>query len=1204
MNRVFHSYQIRSLSKDRQSIDKKEKSAIIFYADAKLCKKPESFWEKSLFALPISYKIVFESFMPIVVHSSDDLSVLASTLLQLIHTESVEQKGLHSPVIVIPNLTMETWLSLEFAKSAEVTASIRFLFFEKAISELFIRKFKSTEDSWKEFLQPREIQLFIYSFLIAHPDLVQKYESLNRYLLPEGREKADPVRIFDLAARISKYFKDYELHRQDWIRNWLGKDYEILKLSEEELRESEATKSETFFLEKEIYSQVTAFLGSKGRETLLQSAMKVFGSKDRTNLPDAKNPQENFYIFGLSQFAPAYIAMFRNRFPELNVHVFQFGFPGLDHAEDSGFKRTTCRSWSQPFLVVQKNWKLAGAHFIKYTPDRSPRSSNLRSFQRYLLGESEPLKNEIESKAIPITGKKQPADGSILVLETPGKFREVESIYHSILAKLDADDHLKLTEIGIFCTNLAEYRAAIEFSFEGGIMALVQEGEKQSIRKKTIPYTIRDLTVAETSSYMKGILSIFMLLLSGKNRSNLFALYRNPCFQNRWKINSSFVDHCIEYAKDLNLFLDTDDENIKEPFSFGSGFLRLALGEILPQWAEKEIGISPFEQNEPMIEKWIHIWISLNQKLAEFQQVLADPNVKTEIFLESFQGLLSSTLLPDQASEIEIESEVDSVLFRLRDIDWDPKTEEDRIHFLETYLLESVSGLPIRKGKYLTDGITISALQPMRPIPFKHIYILGMGEGLFPGSEDRSAFNLRYLSPRESDITAKQADESLLYETILSAKESLTFSFVNQDIGKDEELAPSSSLVQIEQALKEHILSDGEKIRVRIPLSKSSKSYFESSQGIQEIFKKTYDISASLVYGPLETRQKYCEQIINFGLSSSAPISRSASEVSIDLSDLVKFWNSPLSHRLQKKFGMYVEDAEETENISWEPFRLESRENYLFRQEFWSEALDRITREKSDSKLVGIFSDAFTNACSRFTREGRIPKGIFGEIEIEDLESQYKSLVESLDPLLSGCEYFDAIVFGEKERSGSILRINEPLIESDVLQKVVLTGEKKGIFYQPVERKFLLFYPFHSSKFRNYFEPFLVASLMFQFRQQLNREFDSIEVLFAYGDKLKQVRIGGEQEQRIAILEETIRFYFLQDPVLVSADLWEDFTKAKLAQKDPEIFMRWCRSAILESSSDYLNSSLRILPRPWEYLSETGYSIAQKIYSPLESLIS
>ena len=49
------------------------------------------------------------------------------------------------------------------------------------------------------------------------------------------------------------------------------------------------------------------------------------------------------------------------------------------------------------------------------------------------------------------------------------------------------------------------------------------------------------------------------------------------------------------------------------------------------------------------------------------------------------------------------------------------------------YVSGSLEGIPAGKGMYLGSGVTIASLQPMRPVPFRLVYILGLSENEFPG---------------------------------------------------------------------------------------------------------------------------------------------------------------------------------------------------------------------------------------------------------------------------------------------------------------------------------------------------------------------------------------------------------------------------------------------------------------------------------------
>jgi hypothetical protein len=59
------------------------------------------------------------------------------------------------------------------------------------------------------------------------------------------------------------------------------------------------------------------------------------------------------------------------------------------------------------------------------------------------------------------------------------------------------------------------------------------------------------------------------------------------------------------------------------------------------------------------------------------------------------------------------------------------------------YVLGQLEKLEGSRGEYLVGGVTLAALQPMRPVPFQIVYVLGLGEDLFPGSNAQSSFDLR-----------------------------------------------------------------------------------------------------------------------------------------------------------------------------------------------------------------------------------------------------------------------------------------------------------------------------------------------------------------------------------------------------------------------------------------------------------------------------
>lgn len=1128
--------------------------------------------------------------MSIRVHSSDDLSDLSEELSKSLREEISRQDGLYSPTVIIPNKSMETWLNLDLVQRFGVVFNIRFLFLEKLLEELLLEKFSPEIDpKSRPFLQGESRKFQIYETLLQDQEFLQKYPILKNYLLPSGRKTPDPVRLLDLSGRLAKYFKDYELHRQDWIRNWLGEKYSLLRLPGEDIWEEVATQSEIFFFQKELYSYLTSSDPSK--ETLIQYSMRNLGSESKAKKHSAKN----VYLFALSQLSSTYISIFQNLLPEIHLEVFQFGVP--DGEPVSGTERNQiCRNWANSFRSLKKSWEISGAEFSASSKKEKVAQTVLSEFKKY-LGRSE---YKSSSKLFP--------DESLQILEAPGKVREVEAVFHHILSLLSESKETKLTDFGIFCSDLSEYRAALEFLFEGGIQAKLEEKTANSI--KTLPYSIRDVLASETSAYIGGILSIFPLLSKERSRADIFKLLRNPCFQSKWEIEPSWVEEWGKISEDLELYQD-DSLTEEQPlaFSFRKGFLRIAAGNILSADEEEDLPISPFDSGSgSSVSIWIGIWKRVSFLLEEFSSLVSDPKSTGEKILDSLSDLLRELFTSTSSNPIEVELEqniIDS-LYELRSINWDPKSSKDRLSFLEAFFKQAGGEIQVRKGQYLTGGITISSLQPMRPIPFQHVYILGLGEGLFPGTDDTSAFNLRHLAPREGDINVRGLNQSLLYETILSAKQSLVLSFVAEDITKDESIAPSSSLLLLEQALKENVLAPDTSVRIKIPLNKHSKEYFTQRENpsakFAEKFRKSFDLSSSLLYGKEEDKEYYRKLVLgNFqpGLSTKKEI---PSPETIDWNDLVRFAKSPLSYHLQKRFGLYAEEISESESAREEPFRIS--DNFKFMKELWSYSMKKTEKEIQNS-LNGLFSI--------WEKRGNIPRGIYGDTEFLTKSEKVAKISEVTTEILSDAEILSGFTFGESTKKGNLLSL--PIIPLEISNgsKIKITGLKEDVFLKKEPNgscSLVLVYPNSKKKFKNLIEPFLIQSLLDLIPSKNTPR--SVISIFGYGDKptiLNMDREGGDVYRK-KFLSDLVQEFIGQSTSLVSPGIWEDFPDRSEIDLNGKIDLNtlsgeykiWAQESVQYDPDIYLDEIIRLLPYPQNYISENDFYLCLKLYHPLEKV--
>lgn len=1126
--------------------------------------------------------------MSIEVYGSDDLSDLSSALHDSLQKEIKEREGLYSPIVIIPNKSMETWLYLDLVRRSGIAFNLRFLFLEKLLEELLLRKFSPEIDpNSRPFLQNETRKLQIYSTLLRNPQLSNRYPILKAYLFPEDRKTPDPSRLLELSGRIAKYFKDYELHRQDWIHNWTGEKYSLLRIPGEDIWEEVATQSEIFFFQKELYSQLIS--ENPEQETLIQYSMRTLSEKKEV-LPLHGTV---VHLFALSQLSSTYIAIFQNLLPEASLRIYQFGVP-RDESISGLERKQICRNWANPFRSLKNVWHKVGANFFDFDTRAGIRSvSVLKGFQNYLMYGSGPAERMLP-------------DESLVILETSGKQREVEAVFQRILGLLSDSPETKLTDIGIFCADLGEYRPAIEIVFEGGLIA---KTGRDSTAPKTLPYTIRDVLAKDTSQFTNGILSLFPILSGQRSRADLFRLFRNPCFQAKWEIDSSIVEEWSSYAIELELFQDDSrEEEDPQSFSFRKGFLRLAAGSLIPD-EDTDFPFAPFDVGSDSGALWIGIWEKVSESLKRFRDQIYDPNIPGSVLLDSFRDLVFGILVSGSTeSETDFEIAFGESILNLGTFDWDPKNPKDRIRFLESFVKQSAEEIQVRKGKYLTGGVTVSSLQPMRPIPFDHIFVMGLGEGIFPGSDDKSAFNLRYLSPREGDIGARSLNESLLYETILSARKSIALSFVSEDPKNEESIAPSSSLLLMEQALKENILVPESSIRVKIPLNKHSKEYFFPSvqKGSSHTFLRTFDLSSSLIHGNDGEKSLYQEKIL--GLHSSGRTIREKTDPiipkrEVDWNELVRFARSPLSYHLRKNFGLYLDEIGDGNSQSEEPFRIGNP--FRFYSDLWREYF-----QKPDLDLTASMKSAFR----QWEREGTVPRGVYRDAEFLTKLQKIRNISDSLGEILPVSARYSGLSFGETRKQGSILILPEIEWNSKEHGSLTVHGLKENIIGRKEEDgtvSIFFIYPNSSRKLKNLIEPFLLQCLLDCSEGLFSPK--SASAVFGYGEVsiVLSMNRKGEEKRRREFLDNLISEFLKPKSSLVSPKLWEEFPDRRNSVSETEEgrilefaneYSVWAKESVQSDPEGYLDPVLRLLAHPEKYITKDDFFLSLKIYEPVMSV--
>jgi hypothetical protein len=104
----------------------------------------------------------------------------------------------------------------------------------------------------------------------------------------------------------------------------------------------------------------------------------------------------------------------------------------------------------------------------------------------------------------------------------------------------------------------------------------------------------------------------------------------------------------------------------------------------------------------------------------------------------------------------------------------------------------ALASIPGSRGQYLARGVTVASFVPMRAIPFRVVFVLGLGQGDFPRSARRGDLDLREARREPGDVTPREQDLYMFLETLLCARDRLVLSYLGRDEITGEERPPSA----------------------------------------------------------------------------------------------------------------------------------------------------------------------------------------------------------------------------------------------------------------------------------------------------------------------------------------------------------------------------------------------------------------------------
>ncbi len=351
-------------------------------------------------------------------------------------------------------------------------------------------------------------------------------------------------------------------------------------------------------------------------------------------------------------------------------------------------------------------------------------------------------------------------DGSIQVVECVSKRHEVEHLFEQVVKS-----GLQPKDILVMAPKITEYIPYLEAVFT------------------TVPLQFLDTTLQRCNLHLRGLLDLLELVESRLDLDDLKLLLSNPAILAKQRWSAREGAQIIRWLADYGLRwgLHAADRARWHKAAYNTEFVEQELGtweETLQRFLEAETNRTDFTQRCAL------------EQYQLFDQALA--------FLHRLKDDFAFMRSPQEKSITQWNSWLKELQGRYFEEVYDSGlTGELLVSF--SSMVHRIKEMLKREGEQppqmaQMNAIVCCSLLPLRAVPAKHVYLLGMSLEKFPRVQTQSALDLLANEPGADFCpTLGDLDRLLFLETLLSARERWTASYVCLP----EDPAPSLLVTQL-----------------------------------------------------------------------------------------------------------------------------------------------------------------------------------------------------------------------------------------------------------------------------------------------------------------------------------------------------------------------------------------------------------------------
>lgn len=890
-------------------------------------------------------------------HTSNKLEILAGLLADKIGSSPLPP--FIREIIVVQSKGMQHWLNLELAGRLGISSHIEFPF-PKAFINGILQQLSIIRD--EDTLSP---DVLTWKILQILPSL----EGLPSFADIRNYTANDPngLKRYQLSSRIARVFDQYIVYRPDMLSQW---EKGVNPLSGE--------------FPESIWQSA---LWQSIRETSHVESFALHPSdlveKIRADKEALESLPDRLSVFGISTLPPYFLSIFRALSTIRDIDVYYLN-PCREYWEysfsEKQISRFTKKGISEEDLYFDQGNSLlasmgtSGREFFSLVLEIVGDEGN----DLFVETSGTNLLSCIQSDIQNLTNRNRKGravvsqtDSSIRIQSCHSPVREVEVLHDTLLSLFDAHPDLSPGEVVVMMPDVSVYSPLVQAVFNA------PESDEQFI-----PFSIADTSVSSSNGLAETLLNLLAVKRKRFKVSDLLDILEADAVRLKFDLNEEDMEQVREWIEATRIRWGRDGNSKKEwglpefeENTWSFGIKRMLLGMALPMKDDLSLfaGILPFDEIEGENSRLLGRFVAFTEMLSSISERLDG-----EKTIEEWVGILNIILSEMFLESAETENELQEIRNTLLEGGLQGHAEIAgfdgtlSLDVILSYLERKLTGEPRSYG-FLSRGVTFCTMLPMRSIPFRVIYLLGMNDGDFPRREQQPGFDLIPQKGRLCDRSKRYEDRYLFLECLISARDHLIISYVGQSIRDNSELPPSVLVSELCDYLDENYLPEkGKSVReqliTRHALQPFSSFYFRRDT-LQPAYSKLNFRAAQA------NRMKKNEDPPLFTQPLKALPEEERQSLSVE--QLCRFFKNPAEFLLRNRLGIHLQSGSDFQFQDREPMEMNALDRYKIKDQF----LEYWMKNRSTDR----FYDAVRAS-------GALPHGIPGD-------SSFKRMIGEVTPL-------------------------------------------------------------------------------------------------------------------------------------------------------------------------------------------------------------